>query len=198
MFIWANFVEKQLAFAIIPHTSTQVRAARRPSRCDCRFGFFITLNKKITRISRELLNVTHVFQRCLHIKKYRLIFWIHRIKRLIQRNESINFRRGLLHLLPVSQDCRREWITNPSNYESNCDKKRNYFCPCTLVRHPCFPGPLQPMRCVAPRQQPRSWSDDRHAISGHRTRNEVYSEKWDRYPPRESTREPLLGVIVKL
>src|SRR5205814_2062056 len=123
------FKEKQLAFAIIPHTSAQICTSRRPSWCGRCFGFLVTLNKKIMCTSRQLLDVTHVFQRCLHIKKYRLIFWIHRIKRLIQRNESINFRSGLLHLLPVSQHYRREWITNPSNYQPNRDKKRNYFCP---------------------------------------------------------------------
>src|SRR4029453_6950055 len=150
----ANFEEEQLAFAIIPHASAQMCTARRPSWCGCRFGFFVSLNKKKTRLSRQFLDVTHVFQRRLHIKKYRLIFWIHRIKRLIQRNESINFRRGLLHLLPVSQDYRCEWITNPSNYESDSDKKHNYFCPCSLVRRPFSPGPPQCVSGTAHRQQP--------------------------------------------
>ena len=150
----ANFEQKQLAFAIIPHTSTQMRTSRRPSWCSCRFGFFVTLNKKIMRISRQLLDVTHVFQRRFHIKKYRLIFWVHRIKRLIRGNESINFGGGLLHLLPVSQDDRRDWITNRSNYDSNSNEKRNYFGPCSLVRRPFFPGPLQCMSGVAHRQQP--------------------------------------------
>src|SRR4029077_969666 len=150
----ANFEEKQLMFAIITHTSTQMRTCRRPSWCICRFRFFVALHKKIMRFSGQFLDGTHVLKRCLHIKEYRLIFWVYRIKRLIRENESVNFRGGLLHLLPVCQDYRCEWITNRSNDESKSDEERNYFGPCSLARRVSFPWPLQRMPGITHGQQP--------------------------------------------
>src|SRR5262249_11755844 len=192
-----NFEEKQLAFAIIPHTSAQMRTSRGPSWCGCRLSFFIALNKKITRIGRQLLNVAHVYERRLQVKKYGLIFRVHRINRLAWGNQSVNFCGGLFHLLSVSQDYRREWITNHSNEETESNKKRNYFSPCLFARDRSFQGPMQCMSGVAHRQQPCGRRYHRHGIPGQCTGNEVYSEKRYRCSPGESDCKSSLSVIVK-
>src|SRR6267143_2504480 len=123
--------------------------SRRPSWCVRRFCFFVASNKKIVRIRGQFLEVTHVPKRRFHIKKYRLVLWVHGIQRLIRRNHGINFSGSLLHLLPVPQDHRREWITNRSNDESKSDKERNYFSPCSLAYRLYFQRPLQRMPGVA-------------------------------------------------
>src|SRR5580693_1608365 len=105
-------------------------------------------------ISWQFLDVTHISKRRFHIKKYRLIIWVHGIQRLIRRNHGIYFGGSLLHLLPVPQDHRCEWITNRSNNESKSDEERNYFGPCSLAYRLSFSGPLQRMPGVAHRQQP--------------------------------------------
>src|SRR4029077_1429196 len=105
-------------------------------------------------ISGQFLDGTHVSKRRFHIKKYRLVLWVHGIQRLIWRNHGINFGGSLLHLLPVPQNHRRKWITNSSNDESKSDEERNYFGPCSLARRLSFPRPLQRMPGITHRQQP--------------------------------------------
>jgi hypothetical protein len=183
-----------LTLAVGPHASKWVAAPRRKLWCGQRFRLIPGLDQKIININRQVFDVSHILDRRFHVKKYRLIIWIHRVKRLVCGHERIDFRGGLFHLLPVSQDNGCDWTANGANRNAYPDENRDDPAPIAIVLCPPS-GPLQSILHIRHRHQPRSWRYYRHAVSSDRAGNQIDCHEWHRNSPGQRARKPLRFIV---
>ena len=143
---------------LILYPSEFMRMARRPLLRGCRFSFVVSFNEKIMRIGRQIPDMAHIFQGSFQIKKYRLIVWIHCVKRLTHWNDRVNLRGDPFYLLPVLQSESGERIAYRANHKPDSNKRHHHLLPCPLASHPHSLRPMQRLAGVTHRQQPRSWN----------------------------------------